>query len=793
MTATKAPTGYKAAAPQKFTVSDNGSVLVKGKTQQDRTVTLTSQKLVKTSGHSGHAAAHHDRTGHTAHLAKSSAAKAKTAKKTTKKTSKRANVKRSVENIEGTTEEGESGETSGNADDASHTIFTGAAGVTGVGVQPMAANASAITTETQTSGSDASSHMHAKITTNNDTYESGTTAIVSVKYTLDRGAVHKGDYVIVTIPTDIASKVSLSLNSQHFSGFEDLRNGQYKLTFAKDIESGLSGSFSAFVTTSTVDNKTTQRIISAGDARKDITVVPGGSPGGSGTYTDTIMKDAAENAGVSDGGYDCSEGQGDNAAQIGVANLSDGGTYKYRLFINEKKGSISNVTVVDRLPDGMTLNKDKGFKVLDQETQQQIDSSNYSITQSGQTLIIKIPGEFSNTIQVNYWVDIPANSNTSKFTNTATITYTQNGQVHQEHRSYVLQGSANNASNGEKSVDKSIITTDPDDQFVTYTIKFWNSNGFSAGEINLTDNLDSHVNFVSADPNDYFSVTQDSTDRQIIIITNTKAIDDSTTTYVRFMVDMTKVPVGYTVKNTVGGNTTKTTKYDGGLTLSARKLLDGKADGLNEGQFSFQLLSVDGKVLQTKTNAVDGNISFDRISYTIDDVGKKYTYQVKEAAGTDDKYTDDKYTYDPSVYTVTVTPKLETNSSGNPTGEILADPKITKDNDNNEVDIITFNNTTKSQEQPEEEKGSLRLTKKSTGHDTPADAEFAITGPNNYSNTVQYSKLKDGCITIDKLSPGKYTVQESKADVDGYSLNVEGNKTATVTKGGTAELALTNM
>ena len=146
VTATKAPTGYKAAAPQKFTVSDNGSVLVKGKTQQDRTVTLTSQKLVKTSGHSGHAAAHHDRTGHTAHLAKSSAAKAKTAKKTTKKTSKRANVKRSVENIEGTTEEGESGETSGNADDASHTIFTGAAGVTGVGVQPMAANASAITT-----------------------------------------------------------------------------------------------------------------------------------------------------------------------------------------------------------------------------------------------------------------------------------------------------------------------------------------------------------------------------------------------------------------------------------------------------------------------------------------------------------------------------------------------------------------------------------------------------------------------------------------------------------------------
>lgn len=107
VTATKAPTGYKAAAPQKFTVSDNGSVLVKGKTQQDRTVTLTSQKLVKTSGHSGHAAAHHDRTGHTAHLAKSSAARAKTGTHS----GHHANVKRGVESAEGATEEGESGET----------------------------------------------------------------------------------------------------------------------------------------------------------------------------------------------------------------------------------------------------------------------------------------------------------------------------------------------------------------------------------------------------------------------------------------------------------------------------------------------------------------------------------------------------------------------------------------------------------------------------------------------------------------------------------------------------------
>lgn len=68
----------------------------------------------------------------------------------------------------------------------------------------------------------------------------------------------------------------------------------------------------------------------------------------------------------------------------------------------------------------------------------------------------------------------------------------------------------NSAANGEKSVDKSIISTDPEDQYVIYTIKFWNSNGFSAGEINLRNVLDPYVRFVSADSNEYFSIVQDS-------------------------------------------------------------------------------------------------------------------------------------------------------------------------------------------------------------------------------------------------------------------------------------------
>lgn len=412
--------------------------------------------------------------------------------------------------------------------------------------------------DTGSAGTDVTSHVHTQISVANDTWEAGVTSIVSFKYTLDRGAIHAGDYAIVTIPEDIASKVSFSLNSQHFSGKEDLGGGRYKVIFGDGIESGLSGSFSAFVTAVSKGTSSTGSI-SLGEASKKITVAPQGpSSGGSGKSTDTIMKDAVDNPGVSYGGYDYSDPA--SAAQIGTADLTNGGSFKFRLYINRKEGDISQVTVNDRIPDGMTLDEDKGIQVTDWDTGKTIDPSLYSWDMDQQNLVFKYPGSFSNHILVTYWATVPTGSNTSKFTNTATITYTENGEVHQEHKSYVLQGSANNASNGEKSVDKSEITTDPDDQIVTYTIKFWNSNGFSENEINLTDDLDSHVKFLSAEDNEYFSIKQDKDDPQKIHISNTKAIDGSTTTYVRFTVDMSDVPVGYTVKNSVGGNTTKTTK-----------------------------------------------------------------------------------------------------------------------------------------------------------------------------------------------------------------------------------------
>ena len=80
--------------------------------------------------------------------------------------------------------------------------------------------------------------------------------------------------------------------------------------------------------------------------------------------------------------------------------------------------------------------------------------------------------------------------------------------------------------------------------------------------------------------------------------------------------------------------------------FTAHKALSGRT--LADGEFSFQLKDSNGVVLQTKQNDADGNVTFDKISYGLADVGT-HTYTISEVKG-------DKggVTYDAAVKTVTV-------------------------------------------------------------------------------------------------------------------------------------------
>ena len=103
---------------------------------------------------------------------------------------------------------------------------------------------------------------------------------------------------------------------------------------------------------------------------------------------------------------------------------------------------------------------------------------------------------------------------------------------------------------------------------------------------------------------------------------------------------------------TVGGTPAEavafanTYRATGSWTPSATKRLSGR--DLVAGEFSFQLKNADGEVLQTKQNAADGTVTFDKIDYTLADVGE-HVYTVVEASGTAGGVD-----YDTNVYTVTV-------------------------------------------------------------------------------------------------------------------------------------------
>lgn len=81
---------------------------------------------------------------------------------------------------------------------------------------------------------------------------------------------------------------------------------------------------------------------------------------------------------------------------------------------------------------------------------------------------------------------------------------------------------------------------------------------------------------------------------------------------------------------------------------SVFKVLKG-AD-LKDGQFTFEILDLDGKVVTTGKSSADGMVDFDNLSFTDADSGMTYTYTIREV---NDKQED--ITYDDSTYTVKLT------------------------------------------------------------------------------------------------------------------------------------------
>lgn len=63
---------------------------------------------------------------------------------------------------------------------------------------------------------------------------------------------------------------------------------------------------------------------------------------------------------------------------------------------------------------------------------------------------------------------------------------------------------------------------------------------------------------------------------------------------------------------------------------------DGNNALIKKGQFRFNLIDSEGKIIDTKTNDENGNVHFE-INYTIEDLGKRYRYIIEEINDNDSK------------------------------------------------------------------------------------------------------------------------------------------------------------
>ena len=125
-------------------------------------------------------------------------------------------------------------------------------------------------------------------------------------------------------------------------------------------------------------------------------------------------------------------------------------------------------------------------------------------------------------------------------------------------------------------------------------------------------------------------------------------------------------------------------KAQGEITLGANKYLEGRV--LANEEFSFELRKVDGALLQTKKNTVNGRVEFDAIRYNENDIGKTYTYTIKEVNTTRSGYTND-------THTETVTVSIADNGDGTLTPSITGNQNSVFNNKYKAIGNITLNAT----------------------------------------------------------------------------------------------------
>ena len=244
-----------------------------------------------------------------------------------------------------------------------------------------------------------------------------------------------------------------------------------------------------------------------------------------------------------------------------------------------------------------------------------------------------------------------------------------------------------------------------------------------------------------------------------------------------------------TDKSEKGAEFTNTYKSKGQVDLSALKVLEGKT--LEAGMFEFELLRADGTVMQTKSNAADGTVTFDTIHYdqsilnhdpTSEDYGKatvKYTIREKDPTNT--AFSKKKDKAEPVEITVTLEDdwKGTIKATATPNGAAVKFENEYKSNGK----IQLFAEKILNGRKLEKDQFSFKLEGRNVNGAKQADG--AETLKNAADGTVTFTEIQFTQDDVDKTT-GKaeytYTISEvvPKTKVKGYTYD-ETPKTIKVT------------
>lgn len=223
-------------------------------------------------------------------------------------------------------------------------------------------------------------------------------------------------------------------------------------------------------------------------------------------------------------------------------------------------------------------------------------------------------------------------------------------------------------------------------------------------------------------------------------VTNDSAKDFTVT--VKDNGDGTMAATASDIPGFVNTYTVKPTDYSVTTDVSIAKKLEGRA--LKAGEFTFQLLE-GNEVVSEGTNDADGDVTFNAVTYTSDDLGE-HAYKVREVAGEAGGVT-----YDKSEYAVTV------NVTDNHDGTLSA--KASSDG------AIEFKNSYAA----DPTSVSFSATKVLDGAELK-DGQFSFVLKDNEGNELQTAKnAADGTVSfqpVEFAGPGTHTFTIAEVNDD---------------------------